>query len=1026
MSAADKKKPGSKVGAVLVVGGGIAGTQAALDLADSGYFVYLIEKSSAIGGVMAQLDKTFPTNDCSMCILSPKLVECGRHLNIEVITLADVEEVKGEAGNFSVKIRQRPRYIDVTKCIACGRCAEKCPRKVIDEFNEGLNFRKAAYVKYPQAVPLKYAIDEANCIYFEKGKCKACQKFCPAEAVDFDQKEEVFELNVGAVILAPGFEEFNPEVYDTYGFSRYPNVVTSTQFERILSASGPYEGHLLRPSDKTEPKKIAWLQCVGSRDLHKAAKGYCSGVCCMYAIKEAVIAKEHATEPVDTAIFFMDMRTYGKDFERYYNRAKEEIGIRFIRCRIHTLAEVPETKDIIITYVNENGELESEVFNLVVLSVGLEISEEMEELAKRLGVEVDFDGFAETSSFSPVATSRDGIFVCGAFNGPKDIPYSVMEASAAAAASEVTLAEVRGTLTKTKSYPEEVPVSGEEPRIGVFVCNCGINIGSVVKVPEVVEYAKTLPYVVYAGENLFTCSQDTQENIVNTIKEHKLNRVVVAACTPRTHEPLFQETLREAGLNRFLFEMANIRDQDSWVHSSEPEKATEKAKDLVRMAVAKAALLEPVEEIKVKLSQQALVVGGGVSGMVAALTLADQGYKTYLVEKNDRLGGQALHLKKTWKGEDIQEYLKDLISKINDHPKIEVLLNSRVVDVEGFVGNFNSTIRNGNSERTINHGVAILATGAESLEPDEYLYGKSDRVFRWHELDEAIEKNPQMVENARCAVFIQCVGSREPDRPYCSKICCTAAIQKALELKELNPDMDVFVLYRDLRTYGRREELYTEARQKGIIFIRYTLENKPVVEEITTDDGRQVLKVTVIDHVLQMPVALEANFIHLATAIYPTDHEDLARFFKVTLNQDNFFLEAHMKLRPVDFATDGVYVCGLAHYPKPIEESIAQAQAAAARAAIILQKEEMTVEPIVSVVDQEKCIGCGLCTNLCPFGAIRLIEVAGKGYRAENISASCKGCGICAASCPEKAIDMVHFRDSQIMAAIDALRAESN
>ncbi len=1015
-----------KVGAVLVVGGGIAGTQAALDLAEAGFYVYLLEKSSAIGGVMAQLDKTFPTNDCSMCILSPKLVECGRHLNIELITLAEVEAISGTAGDFTVRVRRRPRYVDVDKCIACGVCAEKCPKKVADQFNEGLSLRKAAHVKYPQAVPLKYALDVDHCIYFQKGKCRACEKFCPAGAIDFTQTPVEMDLEVGAVILAPGFAPYDPRGLDTYNFSGFANVVTSTQFERILSASGPYEGHLLRPSDQSPPRKIAWLQCVGSRDLHQGSHPYCSGVCCMYAIKEAVIAKEHAAEPVDTAIFFMDMRTYGKDFERYYQRAQEEQGVRFIRSRIHSLEEMPATGDLRISYVDESGELKSEDFNLVVLSTALETTEDMTGLATRLGIELDEDGFTATSCFTPVATSVDGIFACGAFNGPKDIPQSVMEASAAAAATEVKLAEVRGALARTKTYPEEEAVAGQPPRIGVFVCNCGINIGSVVNVPEVVEYAKTLPNVVYAEENLFTCSQDTQEKIAATIKEHRLNRVVVAACTPRTHEPLFQETLRQAGLNRFLFEMANIRDQDSWVHSAEPEKATQKAKDQVRMAVAKTALLEPVDEIKVRLAQSALVVGGGVAGMVAALSLADQGYPTCLVEQKPVLGGHALKLDKTWKGEDIPAFVRELVTRVRNHPRIEVMLESRISEVEGYVGNFSTVVQSADgAQRTVHHGVAVLATGAHSLKSREYLYGEHDRVFRWHELDRAVREDPRLVSESRCAVFIQCVGSREPQRPYCSKICCTATVQKALDLKEKNPDLDIFILYRDMRTYGQRERLYTEARRKGIVFIRYSLDNKPVVKAVTDADGSSHLQVSVVDHILKRPVVLQPDFIHLATAIYPRDHEDLAKFFKVTLNHDNFFLEAHMKLRPVDFATDGVFVCGLAHYPKPIEESIAQAQAAAARAAIILQKEEMTVEPIVSVVDQDKCIGCGLCADVCPFGAIRLVEVTGKGYRADNISASCKGCGICAAGCPEKAIDMIHFRDTQILAAIDAVQAQS-
>ncbi len=1028
--ASSKKKQNAKkgstaktVGSVMVVGGGIAGTQAALDLADSGYYVYLVEKSSAIGGVMAQLDKTFPTNDCSMCILSPKLVECGRHLNIELITMADVEEVEGEAGNFSVRVRERPRYIDVDKCIACGVCAEKCPKKVDDEFNTGLNKRKSAYVKYPQAVPLKYAIDDETCIYFVKGKgkCKFCEKFCPADAVDLEQKGQIHQLEVGSIILAPGFKPFDPKVYEGYGYGKHPNVITSMEFERILSASGPFQGHLIRPSDRETPKKIAWLQCVGSRDLHSGSHGYCSGVCCMYAIKEAIIAKEHAHEDLDTAIFFMDMRTYGKDFDRYYERAKDEHGVRFVRSRVHSIeSSSSNSGDLNVQYVDEEGTLQEENFDLVVLSIGLEISKDLHKLAETCRIELDENGFAEASCFHPVETSRPGVFTCGAFSGPKDIPYSVMEASAASAASAALLADSRNSLSKSKTYTDEVLVTDEEPRIGVFVCHCGINIGSVIDVPAVREYAETLPQVAYVADNLFSCSEDTQHLLREAITEHKLNRVVVAACTPRTHEPLFQETIREAGLNRYLFELANIRDQDSWVHQAEPEKATEKAKDLVRMAVAKVSLLEPVERLQVPLNKSGVVIGGGVAGMAAALNLADQGFQTYLVEKEDHLGGQALKIKESWKGEDVGSFVTNIIKRVEGHEKIEVLTNSEVKGVTGFVGNFLSTVAKSDTTREIEHGVAILATGAHSIEPDEYLYGKSNLVFRWHELEEALDENPEMAREAKAAVFIQCVGSREPERPYCSKICCTHSVQSALKLKEINPEMDVYVLYRDLRTYGPREDLYKEAREKGVIFIRYHLDDKPVVEAVTDEDGNKKVQVTVTDHILDRPLRITADFINLATAIYPKDHEELANFFKVPLNEDKFFLEAHMKLRPVDFATDGVFVCGLAHYPKPIEESIAQAQAAAARAANVLAQEFVEVEPIVSEVDQELCIGCGLCEAACAFGAIRLLKVEGIGYRAENIPASCKACGVCAASCPQKAIDMIHFRDKQIVAAIEA------
>ncbi len=997
----------------MVIGGGIAGIQASLDLADSGYYVYLVEKSPSIGGRMAKLDKTFPTNDCSMCILSPKLVECGRHLNIEILTLAEVKEIGGEEGNFKVKIIQNPRYIDITKCIACGTCAEKCPKKVKDEFNMGIGFRKAAYIPYPQAVPLKYLIDPANCIWIKKpGRCGACQIHCPADAVDFEQRRKEIVLNVGSVILAPGFDCTPPEIYQYFNFS---NVITGMEFERILSASGPYQGHLLRPSDQKEPKNIAWLQCVGSRDTKNP---YCSAVCCMYAVKEAIIAKEHSKEPLDTAIFFMDMRTYGKDFERYYMRAEDELGIRFIRSRVHAIEPIHGTDDLMIRYTTDDGNTHQETFDMVVLSTGLRPPKDAIKLAHKLGINLNNYNFVETSSFTPVNTSRPGIYVCGAFQSPKDIPQSVMEASAAACASSISLTEVRNSLIKEKTYPSEKDISHEEPRIGVFVCNCGINIGGVVNVPGVRDYAKTLPYVVYTEENLFTCSQDTQEKIKRVIKENNLNRVVVASCSPRTHEPLFQETLKECGLNKYLFEMANIRDQDSWVHMNEPEAATQKAKDLVRMAVARAALLEPLEETKQKPIQAGLVIGGGVAGMVSALSLADQGYKVYLIERTGKLGGHALKLRKTWRGEDVKSYVDHLVKKVSQHGLIYIYLNSEVKDAKGYVGNFKTTIATSTSGETkeIGHGVTIISTGAHSLKPDEYLYGKNPQILRWFQLDKMITKEPDTIKKAKVWAFILCVGSREPERPYCSKICCTHALVNALELKKLNPNIEIYILYRDMRTYGIKENLYTEARDKGIVFIRYDLDHKPKIKE--EDNGR--LKVTVTDSLLEEPITIYPDYITLQTAIIPRDHENLAKLFKIPMNGDKFFLEAHMKLRPVDFATEGIYVAGLVHYPKPIDETIAQAQAAAARAVTVLSKEYITAGGAVASVNEELCAACLTCVWVCPYG-VPFINERGKAY-IEPLK--CRGCGICAAECPAEAITLHHFKDEQTLAECGALLSQ--
>jgi heterodisulfide reductase subunit A2 len=928
--------------------------------------------------------------------------------------MSEVTAISGEEGNFEVQIHQKPRYVDMEKCIACGLCAEKCPKKVKDEYNEGLGIRKAAYVKYAQAVPLKYVIDEGNCIYFLKGKCRACEKFCPNQAINFQEKPKDLTLEVGSIILSAGFKCYDPTQYEAYSYSKLPNVVTAMEFERLLAASGPHMGHLVRPSDEKEPKKIAWLQCVGSRDVNHCDHGYCSSVCCMYAIKESIIAKEHSKNGLDSTVFYMDIRSHGKDFERYYNKAKAE-GIRFIRSRIHSVDPIPETDDLRITYVSESGEVISDVFDMVVLSIGLEISRETVAQSKILGLEIDHYNFLKTNSFAPVATSIPGIYGCGVVSGPKDIPQSVVEASAAACAAARNLASARNSLTQEKAVPKPRIVAGERPRLGVFVCDCGINIAGVVRVPEVTAYAKTLPFVEYVEENLFTCSQDTQDKMKEVIRDHRLNRIVVAACTPRTHEPLFQETLIEGGLNKYLFEMANIRNQNSWVHAGDPDAATAKAKDLVRMAIAKAALLEPLQETEVSVTQSALVAGGGVAGMTAAFELAEQGYQVYLVEKNSQLGGQALKLNTTWRGEDIQAYLKGLIRSVEEHPQIKLYLNHQIIGGEGFVGQFKTHLArtdDASAQTDLEHGVVILATGAEELKPEEYLYGKNPRILTHLDLDQKMAAKDPQLEKAQSLVFIQCVGSREPERPYCSRVCCTHSVHSALELKKENPDRDVYILYRDLRTFGEREDLYKEARQAGILFIRFALEHKPRVE--AEGEG---LKVTVRDHILDQDIQIKADVVALATAIVsPRDHQ-LAQNFKVPLNEDGFFVEAHAKLRPVDFATDGVFLCGLAHYPKPIDESIAQAQAAVARAVTLLASINIKVSGTVAQTTPGLCSQCGVCVAICPYAAPGWNE---KTAKAEINPALCKGCGLCVASCRSGAINLKGFDQGQIFAMIEA------
>lgn len=1001
-----------KIGSVLVAGGGIGAIQAALDLADSGYYVYMVEKAASIGGVMAQLDKTFPTNDCSMCIMSPKLVEVGRHINIELITLAQIEDIKGEKGNFEVEIFQKARYVDIDKCIGCGACAEKCPKKVNDEYNANLAKRKAAYVPYPQAVPLKYTLDPLNCIKLTKGKCGLCETVCPTDAINYNDTDKKFTLNVGSIILSTGFEAFKPDEMP-YNYKKSPDVVTSLEFERLLSASGPFQGHVVRLSDHAEPKKIAWLQCVGSRDINTCGNGYCSSVCCMYAIKQSIIAKEH--DPgLDCKIFYMDMRTYGKGFEECYNQAKDELGVKFERCRVHSVYNTGTQPGQIIEYISEDGVKTQEEFDIVVLSVGMEINRDVQEKAKAMGIELTDSGFCKTRTFAPTATSRDGIYVCGAFQAPKDIPQTVIEAGSAALCAGADISEVRGTLAREVQEPVIKDITGQRPKIGVFVCHCGINIGGVVDVPAVAEYAKTLPNVEYAEDNLYSCSQDAQDAIAKVIAEKELNRVIVAACSPITHEPLFQETLLAAGLNKYLFEMVNIRNHDSWVHKDTPEKATEKAKDQVRMAVAKAAMLEPLVEANLSINQHALVIGGGISGMASAKALADHGYGVTLVERNEKLGGQANNLFMTAQGENIPEVTAQMAKDLMANEKVNVITSCTLKDVEGFVGNFKATLSYDGKEEILEHGVAVVATGGAEYQPKEYMFGEDERVLTSQHLDKKLRENDPSLDKVETAVFIQCVGSREPQRPYCSRLCCTHTMVSALELKKKKPEMSIFVLYRDIRTYAEKEFLYKEARDKGVIFIRYDLLNKPKVRK-----GSEKLEIEVIDHVLKSPVIIEADLLSLASAVVPNETDKISQFFKVPVNDQGFFVEAHVKLAPSDFSTDGVFLAGLAHYPKPIDEAIAQAQAAASSAVTLLASKEIATSGTVAWVNPAYCSSCGVCVAVCPYNAPSIRKEEPFKGRAEINPVLCKGCGACVASCRSGALHLSGFDESQILAMVE-------
>jgi len=1529
-----------KVGAVLVVGAGIGGIQASLDLAGAGFKVYLVDKSPAIGGVMAQLDKTFPTNDCAMCILSPKLVECGRHLNIEVMTYAELDSLEGDPGNFVARVRQKPRYVIVDECTGCGDCATACPIVRPDQFNVELSQRRAAYKLYPQAIPNAYVIEkrgrapcrdacpihqraqgyvalvregrfadayrtirednpfpsicgricnhkceescsrgkvddpisimrlkrfvtewalanpdqvhqaepsdrhserseesqtgkrvaivgsgpagltcahdlaklghsvtvfealpvaggmmrvgipalrlpydvvqreiddilasgvelklnhrvqdtaallrggdgqppydavfaaigthqgvrlpipgvdlpeiivatdflrqvsvegrpelavkgkrvlvlgggsvavdsattavrlgaswvgmaclesrekmpahaweiddaeeegieifsartfkevtssdghvagvrcaeinfrgfvegaggytrpdfdeipdteqviEADVVIFAIGQrpdasclpdevkvrrqfaavdpvtlatslpglfaggdvvtgtafvvnaiaaghkaarsidayvrgeplptaeleaevaggytraeyteeearalvasgqvsaqgrhevtklpaaervldfreiypvftesearaeaerclscgfcseCLQCVYACQKHCIDHDMREEIVELNVGSVVLVPGSETMPGDIRPELGYGRLPNVVTSIELERMLSASGPWGGEVRRPSDGQHPRKVAFIQCVGSRDI-TCDQGYCSSVCCMYATKEALIAKEHDPH-VEPAIFYIDVRSFGKGFDRYIERAEQEYGVRYVRSMVSRVKDVPGTGNVRLEYATPDGKNVEEDFDLVVLAVGLRPPADSRELAERLGVGLNEYGFAELPPFRPGQTTRPGIFVAGPFSEPKDIPETVIEASCAAAQASALLADVRGTLTKKQVWPEERDVSEEEPRVGVFICHCGINIGAIVDVPDVVEYAATLPNVAFAERNLYTCSQDTQERIRERIQEHGLNRVVVASCTPRTHEPLFQETIRGAGLNPHLFEMANIREQASWVHRGDHPSATEKAKELVTMAVAKARRLHPVQTSTFEVNHHALVIGGGLAGMTAALSVAEQGFGVTLVEREKELGGNLRHIYTSlprvevggWKlDSDPQSLLKRTIEAVSSNSRISVLTGAEVASVGGYLGQYHTVVKlaDGRQEE-IQHGIIIVATGAREIEPKEYLYGHDPRIITQRQLEKVLSgqvdaekanddsRQPSSTHPSftpSSVVMIQCVGSRSDEHPYCSRICCTEAVKNALAIKERSPETDVYILYRDIRTFGFKERYYRQAREKGVVFLEYHEDHKPEVEiphSVRNDGNVGRLQVSVVVQPEGETFTLDADLLVLSAGIEPNaDNEALAQVLKVPLNEDRFFLEAHVKLRPLDFAADGVYLCGMAHSPRFLEETIAQAQGAAVRAASLLSKAELEATAIVASVNTRLCAACGLCVEVCPYDA-RVLE-PGAPY-AEVIEVLCQGCGSCIVACPNKASQQKGFEMPQLYGMLDAV-----
>ena len=994
---------------VLVIGGGMGGIRAALDLAESGRNVTLVDAAQSIGGLMTQLDRTFPTNNCDLCTLSPNLSEGGRGARIELMTLTDVTALEGEAGDFSVTLTTRPRYIDVTKCTACGACRDQFPECV--QFAPGLDHRAPTCMRYPQATPQAFAIDMTKCSDVE-----GLEKVCPTGAIDSHATDTVQQTTFGAVVLAPGAAVFDPSGLDNFGYGQLPDVVTSLEFERILSASGPTGGRLQRPSNGEVPEKIAWIQCVGSRGLQQGAVSYCSGACCMFSLKEAMVTKEHFQDDIEASIFYMDMRTSGKDYELYFNRARDHYGVRFIRCRPHSIVPATEDTRLNIQYVDyDSGQSLTEAFDMVVLATGFYSGDSVRRLAGRLGIDLNPHGFAATSGFDPVATSRPGIYVCGTFEGPKDIPDTMVQASAAAnrAACHVAGADDSGT---EDAYPPEVDVADQKPRIGVFVCDCGPNIGAVVDVEAVAAHARSLHQVAVAEAVGHGCSRESMSRIEAAIVQHGLNRVVIGGCSPRTHETQFQDVLRRAGLNKYLLEIANLRDQDTWVHRERPREAMDKACQLVEMAVSAVRFARPLRENTLPMNQDVLVVGGGVTGMNVALSLADQETKVTLVEKSSNLGGVARDLHATLEGEDVQSYLTGLVQRTEAHPNIQVLTDAIIVDHSGRPGLFKTGMQVGPRMfyRQIEHGATVLATGATPHRPDDYLLGSHPAVYTQLDLDGLLAQQPDSVQSWQHVVMIQCVGSRTPDHPNCSRICCQSAIKNALRIVTDNPQARVFVLYRDMRTIGFHEDYYQQARAKGVIFVRYDAAQPP---EVTPSDDRVAVRFR--DPIIDRELVVEADCLALSTGFRVDEEsiEDLSLVFHLPLTADHHYLEDHVKLRPIDLPVPGFYVAGTAHSPRSLRECITQAQAAASRVQTLLARGTINLGAVVARVDGTRCAACLICVRACPFD-VPYINADGI---SEIDPARCQGCGVCAAECPAKAIQLQQFQDDQILAKLYGL-----
>ena len=1018
-------------GSVMVVGAGVGGMRAAVDLADSGYKVYLLDSAPSIGGIVSQLGFMFPTHDCVLCrgtsdhgygcsrpSISPFLLDHSQHSNIEIMTNSTVVGATGLPGDFRVTVHHRPRYVDVNLCINCDECSKICPVDLTSEYQAGLVTRKAAYKPSVRAAPNAYVIERGP--YCDP--CRKCEEVCPTKAIDLDAEDWFEEISVGAIILAVGYKLYDPTPAEELGYGRYPNVVTGLQYERLASRSGPTEGIVERPSDGKIPERIAWLQCIGSRDQEHP---YCSSICCMYATKEAVLAKQRLPG-VTCEVFIMDERAFSKEYTAYFEQSKDLWNVEYTRCRISEIKEDAVSHNLILHYQDEQGKLQRKTFDMVVLSVGSEPPPKAIALAEDMQIDLNEYGFCKTDKFEPVDSSRPGVFVAGAFATPKEIAETVMDASGAAARCMALLSGKSGTETTVVEYPPERDVSQLEPRVGVFACYCHPTIDEVVDVDAVLTATANLPGVVHSEALAYGCLPGGPEAIRKAIREHDLNRVVIGACTPRTHLALFHHIVQQEGLNPRLLEFVSLRDNCAWVHADDPVGATRKAKEEMRVGIARSRHLQPYHKENHEFNRSALVIGGGLAGMTSALAIADEGYDVFLIERDNKLGGNLRHLYRTAEGPNPQRLLHALIKRVHSHERIALHYNTELIGFEGHVGNFRARLSyagDGDPARCweIEHGVAVVATGGREYKGNAFLYGQDPRIVTQLELERQLAENVDTARELRQVVMIQCVNPPEQQVHYCSRTCCTNTMKNAIAIKQINPDCQVYVLYKDLITYGFREEYYTEARERGVIFLRYGADDQPQVQ---VNYGQ--LEVRLHDVILDQPLTFSPDLLALSMAILPAEtNQELAAVLNVPLSSEGFFMEDNLKLRPMDFTREGIFLAGLAHYPKFIEETIAQALATAARAMTILSKDQLEVGGTIAIVDQLKCVGCLTCVRVCPFQiptidptAIGVGHIQGAAYIEPSL---CTGCGTCTSECPADAIQLRHYRDDQLVLADDAI-----